>query len=182
MPARRYASHASVIRQQDATVNHDVRTRHPGARRCLSSESQNMSVKKPHALFKSAGGSDSNLAQERLTVWFDGACPLCSREIALFRRMDKKRAIRFLDIRSPETACPLSQADLLARFHAQEPGLPLVSGAAAFAAMWRAIPILRPFGELARVPLLLKALEFAYVAFLKFRPALQRHFNQGRAG
>ncbi len=36
------------------------------------------------------------------------------------------------------TSCPINRAALLARFHAMEDGR-LLSGAAAFAAMWRAI-------------------------------------------
>ena len=44
---------------------------------------------------------------------------------------------------------------------------------AAFAAMWRAIPLLRPFGLAARNPLALRGLEALYVRFLKFRPRLQ---------
>ena len=47
-------------------------------------------------------------------------------------------------------ASPIDRADLLKRFHAREGDGPLLSGAAAFAAMWRAIPALRPVGELAR--------------------------------
>lgn len=109
----------------------------------------------------------------RLTVWFDGACPLCTREIALFRRLDKRRAIHFEDVSEENATCPLDRADLLARFHAQEVGKPIMSGAAAFAAMWRAIPFLRPFGELARIPILLWALERLYVGFLRIRPRLQ---------
>lgn len=48
--------------------------------------------------------------------------------------------------------------ELLARFHARENGR-LVSGAEAFAAMWRAIPLLRPFGLLFRGPFALAVLE-----------------------
>jgi predicted DCC family thiol-disulfide oxidoreductase YuxK len=62
---------------------------------------------------------------------------------------------------------------LLARFHAEEDGR-MLSGAAAFAAMWRAIPVLRPLGLVARNGLVLALLERAYRAFLKIRPALQR--------
>jgi hypothetical protein len=40
--------------------------------------------------------------------------------------------------------------------------------------MWRAIPILRPIGLLAHIPFVLALLERAYVAFLRFRPKLQR--------
>ena len=90
------------------------------------------------------------------------------------KRLDRRAEIEFIDAATaPVTRCPASQAELLARFHAQENGR-LLSGAAAFAAMWRAIPILRPLGQLARIPLMLKVLEHAYVAFLRVRPRLQR--------
>lgn len=110
-----------------------------------------------------------------LTVWFDGACPLCRREIALMRRLDSRQRIAFVDVADPEAGehCPLDRQQLLARFHAQE-GDQLLSGAAAFAAMWRAIPLLRPLGLLARNARVLALLERAYVRFLKIRPALQR--------
>ena len=112
-------------------------------------------------------------ATEHLTVWYDSGCPLCLREIALMRRLDKHGAIRFVDVQSGRD-CPLDAETLLARFHAQEAGGPVVSGAAAFAAMWRAIPLLRPFGEIARFPPLLWLLERLYTGFLKVRPWLQR--------
>ncbi|WP_300973604.1 DUF393 domain-containing protein [Sphingomonas sp. LHG3406-1] len=110
-----------------------------------------------------------------LTVWFDGACPLCRREIAFMQRLDRRGRIRFIDVSDPDAPadCPVDRAALLARFHARE-GDRLLSGAAAFAAMWRAIPWLRPLGELARVPVVLALLERAYVRFLRVRPALQR--------
>jgi predicted DCC family thiol-disulfide oxidoreductase YuxK len=109
-----------------------------------------------------------------VTVWYDGQCPLCRREIALMRRLDRRRRIRFLDVAAQEPAsCPTDRQALLARFHASENGV-LLSGAAAFAAMWRAIPLLRPLGLLARSRAVLAALEWAYGAFLKVRPRLQR--------
>lgn len=108
-----------------------------------------------------------------LTVWYDGACPLCTREIALMRRLDRARRIEFIDVVQEGAACPLDPALLLTRLHARENGV-MLDGAAAFAAMWRAIPLLRPLGLIARNPLVLGALEWAYVRFLRVRPALQR--------
>jgi predicted DCC family thiol-disulfide oxidoreductase YuxK len=109
-----------------------------------------------------------------LTVWFDGGCPLCRREVAVMRRLDRNRAINFIDVLTAEDeSCPLDRAVLLARFHAFEDGQ-LFSGAAAFAAMWRAVPLLKPIGEMARIPLILGFLERLYRAFLRFRPHLQR--------
>jgi predicted DCC family thiol-disulfide oxidoreductase YuxK len=108
----------------------------------------------------------------RLTVWHDGTCPLCRREIALMRRFDRRGAIRFVDAADPADTCPIDRAAMLARFHAREDGQ-LLSGAAAFAAMWRAIPLLRPLGIAARNPMVLAALERAYLLFLRVRPRLQ---------
>lgn len=111
----------------------------------------------------------------QVTVWYDAGCPLCVREIALYRRLDAKRGrIAFVDLTDPAAVCPLDRALLLARFHAQEVGRPPVSGAAAFAAMARAVPLLRPLGEAARLPPVLWAMERLYRQFLRVRPRLQR--------
>jgi predicted DCC family thiol-disulfide oxidoreductase YuxK len=107
-----------------------------------------------------------------LSVWYDGDCPLCRREIAIMRRLDRRGRIDFVDASGP-ASCPVDRAELLARFHAMEDGR-LLSGAAAFAAMWRAIPVLRPVGLLARNRVVLNLLERAYLRFLVVRPRLQR--------
>jgi hypothetical protein len=135
--------------------------------------------------------------------------PLCIREIALFRRLDSHRlqpAIDFVDLASPNitlpnappppassslpeqpvtSPCPISKRDLLRRFHARdesEPNAQVVSGAAAFAKMWKVLPreaflgnILSRLGELAeRRKGVMWGLEKSYVGFLKVRPSVQR--------
>jgi len=110
----------------------------------------------------------------KLLVWYDGACPLCQHEIAFMRRLDGHNAIDFQNVTSSEGSCPLDQAELLSRFHASENGQ-LLSGAAAFAAMWRAIPSLRLFDIAARNPLILFSPEQLYKVFLRLRPR-PRHF------
>jgi len=109
----------------------------------------------------------------KVQVWFDGNCPLCLREIALMRRLDWHKAIAFTDLARPDVICPLDREALLARFHASEDGV-ILSGAAAFAAMWRAIPLLKPLGWAARNRLILAGLEWLYLRFLRVRPRLQR--------
>lgn len=118
-------------------------------------------------------GLPHNQDMDKLLVWYDGNCPLCRREIALMRRLDRRNAIHFLDVTSADVACPVERADLLARFHAMDQGR-LLSGAAAFAAMWRVIPPLRLLGLAARNPLVLGALERLYRVILRLRPRLQR--------
>ena len=72
-----------------------------------------------------------------------------------------------------DPSCPIDQSKLLARFHAEEEGK-VLSGAAAFAAMWRAIPLLRPLGLIARNRIVLSLLERLYIKFLEVRPRLQK--------
>ena len=109
-----------------------------------------------------------------LTVWYDGACPLCRREIAFFRRLDRRGRIIFVNLaEGADESCPLDPTELLSRFHARE-GERMLSGAEAFAAMWRAVPLLRPLGLMARSPQVLRVLEAVYRRFLRARPRLQR--------
>jgi len=114
------------------------------------------------------------MVMNKVTVWYDGDCPLCRREISLMQRLDRRGAIAFIDAATGTGACPIDRRDLLARFHALEDGR-MVSGAEAFAAMWRALPLLRPLGLLARNAMVLGFLERIYLGFLKVRPRLQRH-------
>lgn len=102
-------------------------------------------------------------------VWFDGSCPLCAREITLMRRLDWRGAITFQDVSPQDAICPLDRQTLLARFHACENGV-ILSGAA----MWRAIPLLKPLGWASRNPTILAMLERAYVRFLNVRPRILR--------
>ncbi|MCO6386814.1 DUF393 domain-containing protein [Aliihoeflea sp. 40Bstr573] len=116
-----------------------------------------------------------------ITAWYDSGCPLCRREIAALRKLDKAGNIAFVDLMNAGS-CPLDRQELLARFHVRENG-PILSGAAALAALWRQIPILRPLGLAARNRIVLSALEWAYLGFLKIRPRLQslaRHADRGR--
>ena len=90
------------------------------------------------------------------------------------RRLDRRGAIDFVDVAvAGSYKCPIDRRMLLARLHAREDGR-LLSGAAAFAAMWRAVPVLRPLGLAAQNFVILAALERLYRGFLVIRPRLQR--------
>ncbi len=118
-----------------------------------------------------------NASNRQVTVWYDSECPMCVREIRLMRRLDRHEAVEFVSIQGA-TGCPISTEELMKRFHAQERGEPVVSGAAAFAAMWRAIPAMKPLGLLARFRPVLWILERMYRGFLVIRPWLQRRVRR----
>lgn len=117
-----------------------------------------------------------------LTVFYDGACPLCRREIAVHRAM-RPRGVRWVNVAAPGAAavCPLDPADLLKRFHVRGADGRMASGARAFIALWRRVPRLAPLGRLAAVPPLPTVLEAAYRLFLPLRPRLQAWAQRRKA-
>lgn len=122
--------------------------------------------------------SVNNLAAESppLTVLYDGACPLCRREIALYRGLRPRSPLCFADV--SDAALPLppgtTRAQLLARFHVRRRDGQLLSGAQAFLALWAELPGWRWLARLGRLPGALWVMERSYRLFLRGRPTLQR--------
>lgn len=111
----------------------------------------------------------------RPIVYYDGACPLCRREIGLYRACRGAETIDWVDVAGVERpAADLDRAGALARFHVRTGDGRLVSGAAAFLALWRSLPGWRPAAVLLSVPPLPWLLERFYRLFLRVRPAIAR--------
>ncbi len=106
------------------------------------------------------------------TVYYDGQCPVCAREIAMYRRRQGADALRWVDasIATPAELGPdLSREAALARMHLRDPQGRLVGGAAAFVALWRSLPATAWWGRLCSRPVVLAALEVGYRVFLRVR-------------
>lgn len=119
--------------------------------------------------------ADSNPC-DALTVMFDGACPLCRREVGVYQQLTPLQPVVWTDVSAQDAALMDEQQRLkfLARFHVRLPSGELLSGAAAFAALWLSLPGWRWLGRLASLPGVTPLLERAYSGFLRYRPALQR--------
>ena len=125
-------------------------------------------------------------SSEKLTVYFDGACPLCSREIDFYQRKDTAHDIRWIDITQCDASAlgpGLTTEAALKRFHARLPDGGLLSGARAFTEVWLKIPRFRLLGRIARLRALRGFLEILYRTHLLVRPSLQRlaRFNGKRS-
>ena len=103
-------------------------------------------------------------------VYYDGGCPVCRREIDVYRRM-ASGDLAFVDIcERPEAPAPdLDREAALARFHVRDGRGELVSGARAFLALWRSVPRLAVPARILSVPPLPLLLEGAYRVFLCVR-------------
>ncbi|BCM81546.1 thiol-disulfide oxidoreductase [Methylobacterium indicum] len=123
-----------------------------------------------------------------LTVYYDGACPLCRREIAHYRGRAGAERVRFVDLAGPgrpDLGPGLDLAAARARFHVREADGRLVSGAAAFARLWRRFPGWLWLARLVEVRLfgwrpLLPFAEAAYRLSLTVRPWLARRLRDTR--
>ncbi len=118
--------------------------------------------------------------QKELTVFYDGACPLCAREIGFYRAQQGADAVTWLDVSAveePEVSPGLSKDHALARFHVLDPDGKLLSGGAAFAQLWRVLPAFRLLGRIGQTAPVAWVLKHAYNGFLRFRPRLQTWFR-----
>ncbi len=112
---------------------------------------------------------------EACTVYFDGSCPLCQREINLYQGMDGAQAIRWHDVSAVDTGSDdLDQAQAMARFHVRRADGTLVSGARGFFEVMKTMPKLRWLGHALSVPPIPWIAEGAYRLFLPMRPILKR--------
>jgi predicted DCC family thiol-disulfide oxidoreductase YuxK len=111
-----------------------------------------------------------------LTVYFDGECPLCAAEIAYYRRQDTATAVRFLNASQDRTVLgsDLGKRQAMARFHVRTSEGSLVTGAAAFIELWRALPRLSWAARLAGGRRRMAMLEIGYRSFLQIRPGLSK--------
>ncbi|EIJ45135.1 hypothetical protein GWL_45750 [Herbaspirillum sp. GW103] len=117
--------------------------------------------------------------RDELTVLYDGACPLCRREISLYQRGAQEAPLRFCDISRTDVSptdlpAGFTRAQLLARFHVRRSDGVVFSGAEAFVQLWASLPGWRWLAGLARLPGMLWLMERSYRAFLQVRPAVRR--------
>ncbi len=121
---------------------------------------------------------------DKPAVLFDGACPLCVREVAFYRRLRGADSLDWVDVsKSGEAAvCGVGREQALARFHVVMPGGEAISGAAGFVQVWKRLPAFRPLAWMFSFPGGVWLLERAYLGFLRIRPFLQKIAASKSAG
>lgn len=115
-----------------------------------------------------------------LKVFYDGSCPLCVREVAVYRSVPTP-TVNWVDVSDATSIIPSSMAGerpersmLLARFHVLTPEGQWLHGARAFTALWgRLSTPWRVLAMVCRLPGVRPVMDRIYALFLRWRPTLQ---------
>jgi len=97
-------------------------------------------------------------------VFFDGDCPLCRREIATLRSLDKHARITFTDIAGAgfdPSKLGLSRSDLMRRIHGRTADGTVVEGVEVFRRLYAAVGF-APLVAVTRAPPIAWLLDRAY--------------------
>ena len=114
-------------------------------------------------------------------VFFDGACPLCKREIDMLRRRDRNGRVRFSDLTTLDIerrAEGKSYDELMAHIHGRLPTGEWVEGVEVFRRLYAAAG----FGflvRLSRLPGIRHTLDAAYAVFARNRLRLTGRCDDG---
>ncbi|MBY0229690.1 MAG: DUF393 domain-containing protein [Gemmataceae bacterium] len=114
---------------------------------------------------------------EPLTIFYDGLCPLCAREMAHYRKCAAgDGSVVFRDITAPgfdAAAFGLDPVRVPREMHVKE-GDRVHIGVDAFLAIWRRVPGHRWLLHVARLPLADLLMRAGYWVFARLRPWLPR--------
>jgi predicted DCC family thiol-disulfide oxidoreductase YuxK len=121
-----------------------------------------------------------NNTHTELTVFYDGSCPICRREIGYYQGRDGASKIDWVDITQSDAdmVCEgLSRDDAMARFSVRAGDGSVIRGAGGFIELWKTLPAFSLLGRVLSIPPLTWLLDRVYDLLLVVRPRLQKLFR-----
>jgi len=115
--------------------------------------------------------------ENQISVYYDGLCQVCSREIDHYRRQIGARNLRFVDIFSPDFSAEregLDPARVHQVMHVRRRDGTLALGVEAFIEIWQNLPRYQKLAFFAKTSFVKGALQIFYQIFTKIRPLLPR--------
>lgn len=106
-----------------------------------------------------------------LEAFFDGACPVCRREVAWIGRRDRQGRIRFTDISHPDfdaAAAGVPMAELMKAMHGRLPDGRMLQGVEVLRHLYNAIGF-GPLVALSRLPGVSWLLDLLYAGWARNR-------------
>lgn len=112
-----------------------------------------------------------NMSNYVIELFYDGACPLCMREIHMLRRRDNHKRIRFTDIAAPDfdaTTVGRTWQSLMTKIHGRLPDGTILVGVDVFRRIYTALGFTK-LVAFTRLPVVSQLLELGYRIFAKNR-------------
>lgn len=117
------------------------------------------------------------MVDRKVTVYFDGLCHLCSREISHYRKMKGSEQLAFVDITHPDFRPEKEGLDperVHREMHVRKADGSLAIGVDAFIAIWEVLPRYHVAARLGRSSVPNLFLRAGYQVFAAVRPFLPR--------
>lgn len=113
------------------------------------------------------------------TVLYNGACPICRREIEHYRRLDRqgREALEWRDVTdrgSGDVRCLIDPEAARQRLHVVDRDGSVLAGVPAFARIWENLPRYRWLGTLVRLPILRSVAAGGYAPVARLLYAMDR--------
>lgn len=109
--------------------------------------------------------------KQQIEVFFDGACPICSREMAMIRRLDQNHKIKCTDIAAREfdaNAQGLDAGAVNREIHGRLSDGRVVTGVEVFRQIYSSLGF-RRWVAWSRRPRVSRFLDYCYTIFAKYR-------------
>lgn len=112
-----------------------------------------------------------------IQVFYDGACPLCSKEIEHYRKIDTESKIEFVDIASSSfeaSSYGIEGRDYNKKFHVKTADGEFLEGLEAFQQIWTTIDCFRFLNSATRLPVINSLAKAGYTVSSTIRPYLPK--------
>lgn len=115
----------------------------------------------------------------QLTVFFDGHCPLCTKEIGLLKQLDNQKKLHFEDIHAIDFVYRYPYIDVVAadkRLHGQLGNGQIITGLDVTAKAWDLVGH-HKWLQILRWPVIRWFADLGYLIFARFRHPIARLFG-----
>ncbi len=117
-------------------------------------------------------------AENKLEIFYDGLCPICTKEINHYRKHPESHRIRFVDIASRGFDAANEGLDPRAihkTFHVKTPRGEILKGVDGFVAIWEHLNIFKPLVRAAQSSVGRPLFNLGYDIFAKVRPIFRKN-------
>ena len=116
--------------------------------------------------------------QPAVTVFYDGLCPICNREVTLYKKLDRAARVQWTNLRQDPDALAaesFSYQEAMDLLHVKDGDGKVHIGMDAHLCMWSQLPYFRVVAAaLKAMPRSTRVLEKFYLVFTRYRPGLSR--------